>query len=77
MKLAFVLNESGFKPKELNTKGILLFKDGSTTSIELSVKGIIPELNEDEFIKLAEDAKNNCPVSGLLNCKILLNASLL
>ena len=77
MKLAFVLNESGFKPKELNTKGILIFKDGSTTSIELSVKGIIPELNEDEFIKLAEDAKNNCPVSGLLNCKILLNASLL
>ncbi len=77
MKLAFVLNESGFKPEELNTKGILIFKDGSTTSIELSVKGIIPELNEDEFIKLAEDAKNNCPVSGLLNCKILLNASLL
>ena len=77
MKLAFVLNESGFKPKELNTNGILIFKDGSTTSIELSVKGIIPELNEDEFIKLAEDAKNNCPVSGLLNCKILLNASLL
>ena len=77
MKLAFVLNESGFKPKELNTKGTLLFKDGSTTSIELSVKGIIPELNEDEFIKLAEDAKNNCPVSGLLNCKILLSSSLL
>ena len=24
MKLAFVLNESGFKPKELNTKGILI-----------------------------------------------------
>ena len=77
MKLAFVLNEAGFKPKELNTNGLLIFKDGSITSIELSVKAIIPKLNEDEFNKLAEVAKNNCPVSGLLNCKILLSSSLL
>ena len=77
MKLAFVLNEAEFKPKELNTNALLIFNDGSVTSIELSVKGKVPNLNEEKFIELAEYAKNNCPISGVLSCNILLNASLI
>ena len=76
MKLAFVLNEADFNPTELNTDAILTFIDGSITSIELSLKGKVENLNEEKFIELAEDAKNNCPISGVLNCEILLNASL-
>tara|TARA_B100000941_G_C28481500_1_gene542436 strand:+ start:332 stop:751 length:420 start_codon:yes stop_codon:yes gene_type:complete len=77
MKLAFVLNEADFKPIELNTNALLIFNDGSVTSIELSVKGKVPNLNEEKFIELAEYAKNNCPISGVLSCNILLNASLI
>ena len=77
MKLAFVLNEADFNPKELNTNALLIFNDGSVTSIELTVKGKVPNLNEEKFIELAENAKNNCPISGVLNCDILLNASLI
>ena len=77
MKLAFVLNEADFKPKRLNTNALLTFNDGSVKSIELLVKGKVPKLNEEKFIELAEYAKNNCPISGVLNCEILLNASLL
>ena len=76
MKLAFVINEADFKPKELNTNALLTFNDGSVKSIELSVIGKVPNLKEEKFIELAESAKNNCPISGLLNCDILLNASL-
>ena len=76
MKLAFVLNEADFNPTELNTDAILTFIDGSVTTIELSLKGKVQDLNEEKFIELAEDAKNNCPISGVLNCEILLNASL-
>jgi len=76
MKLAFVLNEADFNPTELNTDAILTFIDGSVISIELSLKGKVQNLNEERFIELAEDAKNNCPISGVLNCEILLNASL-
>tara|TARA_B100000989_G_C19445308_1_gene429213 strand:- start:437 stop:856 length:420 start_codon:yes stop_codon:yes gene_type:complete len=76
MKLAFVLNEADFNPTELNTDAILTFIDGSVTNIELSLKGKVQDLNEEKFIELAEDAKNNCPISGVLNCEILLNASL-
>ena len=77
MKLAFVLNEADFKPKSLNTNALLTFNEGSVKSIELLVKGKVPKLNEEKFIELAEYAKNNCPISGVLNCEILLNASLL
>ena len=77
MKLAFVLNEADFNPKELDTNALLIFNDGSVKSIELSVKGKVPNLKEEKFIELAEYAKNNCPISGVLSCDILLNASLI
>ena len=76
MKLAFVLNEANFNPAELNTNATLTFIDGSVISIELILKGKVPNLNEEKFSELAEEAKKNCPISGVLNCEIILNASL-
>ena len=76
MKLAFVLNEADFNPNELNTKAHLTFQDGVITSIELILNGNVPSINQDKFTELAEEAKNNCPVSGVLNCEIKLNATL-
>ena len=77
MKLAFLLNEADFNPTELNTNATLTFTDSSVTSIELILKGKVPSLNEKKFVELAENAKNNCPISGVLNCEIILNASLI
>ena len=77
MKLAFVLNEADFNPIELNTNALLTFEDGSVKSIALNLTGKVPKVEEKNFKILAEDAKNNCPISGVLNCEILLNASLL
>ena len=76
MKLAFVLNEANLNPTELNTNATLTFVDGSVLSVELILKGKVPNLNEEKFIEFAEDAKKNCPISGVLNCEIILNASL-
>lgn len=76
MKLSFVLNEANFNPQELNTDAVLTFEDGKVLSIELNLKAKVPSITQDKFIELADDAKNNCPVSGVLNCKIILNASL-
>tara|TARA_B110000003_G_scaffold270557_1_gene303251 strand:- start:690 stop:1109 length:420 start_codon:yes stop_codon:yes gene_type:complete len=76
MKLSFVLNEANFNPQELNTDAVLTFEDGKVLSIELNLKAKVPSITQDKFIELADDAKNNCPVSGVLNCKITLNASL-
>ncbi|MFL2593217.1 MAG: OsmC family peroxiredoxin [Flavobacteriaceae bacterium] len=76
MKLSFVLNEANFNPQELNTDAFLSFEDGKIISIDLNLKGKVSKINEQKFIKLAEEAKNNCPVSGALNCNITLKASL-
>ena len=76
MKLAFVLNESNFNPDELNTLAVLTFEDGKIISIDLNLKAKIAGIDREKFDLLAEEAKNNCPISGALNCEINLNASL-
>ena len=77
MKLSFVLNENGFSPDSLETDSVLTFVDGVVESIDLSIKAKISEITEDKFLECANEAKENCPISGLLNCNISLNSRLL
>ena len=77
MKLAFVLNEENFEPEKLETNAKLLFEDGVVTNIHLELRGLVSKIEENRFKQLAEDAKDNCPISAVLNCEILLNSSLL
>ena len=77
MKLSFVLNESDYNPEELNTDAVLTFEDGKVISIELNLKAKVPNINEEKFQELAEEAKDNCPISGALNCDIILKATLI
>ena len=77
MKLAFVLNEENFEPEKLETNAKLLFEDGVVKNIHLELRGLVPKIEENRFKQLAEEAKDNCPISGVLNCEILLIASLL
>ena len=76
MKLSFVLNEASFCPEELNTEALLTFLDGKIVSIELNLQAKVPGISKEKFNELAEDAKDNCPISGVLNCKIILNSLL-
>jgi|TARA_B100000524_G_scaffold110413_1_gene53461 osmotically inducible protein OsmC len=77
MKLGFVLNESNFNPTKLNTDAELIFEDGKIISVNLNLKGEVANISSEKFIELANEAKNNCPISGVLNCEILLEATLL
>ena len=77
MKLSFVLNEAGFSPEELNTDAVLTFEDGKIISIELNLSAKVSGVSKEKFMELAEDAKKNCPISGALNCDIILNPTLI
>lgn len=48
------------------------------TKSELTVKGVVPGLDDEQFAKLAADAEQACPVSNVLrgNAEITLKASL-
>ena len=76
MKLSFVLNESNYHPEELNTDALLTFEEGNITLIELNLQAKVPNITNETFHQLAEEAKNDCPISGVLNCDIVLNSSL-
>ena len=76
MKLSFVLNESNYHPEELNTDALLTFEEGKITLIELNLQAKVPGISNETFQQLAEEAKNECPISGVLNCDITLSSFL-
>ncbi|WP_028266749.1 OsmC family protein [Arthrobacter sp. MA-N2] len=69
---------AGFTPEEVNTKADVTFQPGEgITGIHLTVSARIPGVSEEEFQRLAEDAKVNCPVSQALKATpITLDATL-
>ncbi|MFJ2849058.1 OsmC family protein [Streptomyces rubiginosohelvolus] len=78
MALSHGLAGAGTPPTRLETKADVTFQPGTgITGIHLTVEGTVPGLDEAAFVKAAEDAKANCPVSqALTGTTITLSASL-
>jgi osmotically inducible protein OsmC len=76
MKLSFVLGAAGFTPNVIETRCDITLDNGAVTSSELTLKASVPGISEAQFMECANDAKQNCPISKLLNCNITLNATL-
>lgn len=75
MQLSFFLVEEGFTAESLDTQARVHFEDGSIPKIELELKGKVPGMDESKFKELANKAKENCPVSKLLNADITLKTT--
>jgi osmotically inducible protein OsmC len=79
MAFANGLSKAGHHPERLNTTAEVEFVPGEgIKTITLTVKGHIHGITEADFTKLAEEAKNGCPVSQALkgNVELKLNAEL-
>ncbi len=76
MKLSFVLGEAGFVPDSIETSSVVELADGAVTSSHLTVKAKVPGISAEKFQAAANDAKENCPISKVLNAKITMEASL-
>ncbi|MBM7056304.1 MULTISPECIES: OsmC family protein [Streptomyces] len=78
MALSHGLAGAGTPSTKLETKAEVTFQPGTgITGIHLTVEGTVPGLDEEAFVKAAEDAKANCPVSqALTGTKITLSAKL-
>ncbi|MEY9849678.1 OsmC family protein [Streptacidiphilus sp. MAP5-3] len=78
MALSHGLAGAGTPPTSLETTAEVTFQPGTgITGIHLTVVGTVPGLDEPGFVKAAEDAKANCPVSqALTGTTITLSASL-
>lgn len=76
MKLSLDLTEAGFTPTSLETTATVSLDNGVITSSHLVNKAIVPNISEDQFLQIANGAKENCPVSKAYNLEISLDASL-
>jgi len=80
MAFSLELGNAGYTADSIDTKAkVTLDKDGdgfSITRIHLDMNAKIPGINDAEFQKIANGAKEGCPVSKVLNAEITLDAKL-
>ncbi|GHA31914.1 osmotically inducible protein OsmC [Salinimicrobium marinum] len=76
MKLSAILSEANYNPEKLETICEIEFEDGKIKKSFLRLKATIPDIEQDEFERAVVDAKDNCPISQLLNTKIDFSARL-
>jgi osmotically inducible protein OsmC len=81
MALSNALSEAGHAPDAVDTRAeVDLSLDGGPTisAIRLKVKAKVPGIDDAKFRAIADDAKQNCPVSKALSAvPITLEAELL
>ena len=78
MAFSSALAKAGYTAEEIVTEAAVTFKPGTgITDIALTVRAVIPGIDADEYQKVANGAKENCPVSQALKAvPISLEATL-
>lgn len=80
MALSAVLGEAGLTADEISTSAAVTVvpADGgfAITAVHLTVQAKIPGASDEDFQKAANGAKENCPVSKVLNAEITMDATL-
>lgn len=79
MFMSFQLAGAGFTAEQLDVEATLTMRTEGGIKVEsilLVMKGKVPGISPEQFQELALKSKEGCPISQLLNCEILLEASL-
>lgn len=76
MKLSFILGAAGFTPSSLKVTCGVTIDSGKVTESKLQLIAEVPGIDQQKFSECAEEAKKTCPISGLLNTNITLDAKL-
>lgn len=78
MAFSNMLAQAGHTPDEVHTQAAVTFVPGTgITGSHLTVSAKIPGITEEEFQRIAGEAKVGCPVSGALaSIEITLDATL-
>lgn len=67
MAFSHALGEEGKTPERVETKAEVDFEPGTgITAIRLTLEATVPDLSEEDFQRVAEAAKEGCPVSQAL-----------
>jgi osmotically inducible protein OsmC len=67
MAFSHALGEEGKTPERVETKAEVDFQPGTgITAIRLTLEATVPDLSEEDFQRVAQAAKEGCPVSQAL-----------
>ncbi|QFU00789.1 Peroxiredoxin OsmC [Halomonas sp. THAF5a] len=78
MAFSLVLGEAGFTADSIDTEATVTLdpESLSVTAVHLVTRGKVPGADQAAFEEAANGAKENCPISKLLNAEITLDAKL-
>ena len=76
MKLSFVLGSKNFTPEKIETKALVILENGAIDAVHLIVSASVPGISPEDFQAAVLEAKDNCPVSKVLNAAITVEATL-
>ena len=80
MALSMILGQHDLTPDEIATKATVTLEEKgggfAVTKVHLDVTAKVPGADEAKFQEAATTAKENCPVSKLLNADITMEATL-
>lgn len=76
MQLSAFLTEDGYEPDKLETTSEITFEDGEIKKSHLILNATVPGIDKEQFEKIANKAKENCPLSKLLKAEITLEYDL-
>ncbi|HKH08547.1 MAG TPA: OsmC family peroxiredoxin [Agromyces sp.] len=77
MALSLALTQAGNPPESIQTTAAVTFEAGKgVLGSHLLVSARVPGLTEEQFEAIAEDAKQNCPISQALKIPITIEAEL-
>ena len=76
MKTSALLSEAGYNPESLETDCKISFVDGKVSLSELTLSAKVAGISEEEFQKIAQEAKETCPVSVAFSFEKTLTANL-
>ncbi len=76
MQLSANLSQEEYTPEKLETSCEITLNEGTITKSHLVLKATVPDIEKDKFDELVKHAKENCPVSKLLDTEITISVSL-
>jgi osmotically inducible protein OsmC len=76
MALSHMLQEAGYTAEELHTDCAVDFQDQTIKESHLTTRAKVSGIEKDEFDKIINDAKENCPISKVLDTEITLKYTL-
>ena len=77
MKLSFVIQDHGAIPEKIETTCEITLENGSITRSHLVVDAKILGIDQEVFNGSINEAKDNCPISKVLNTQITIETTLI